>query len=105
MQINKSTDSVLSGQKTRDSRFNSHSYTESENISIAADPVVQYMNKDQLKKTLQATKKQMEAAAKELDFMEAARLRDEMYAIEKLIQDKDTKILTETIKYRQYFWT
>jgi excinuclease ABC subunit B len=46
------------------------------------------MNKDQLKKTLQATKKQMEAAAKDLDFMEAARLRDEMYAIEKLIQDK-----------------
>ncbi len=88
MQINKSTDSALSGYKTRDARFNEHSYAEPENISIAADPVVQYMNKDQLKKTLQATKKQMEAAAKELDFMEAARLRDEMYAIEKLIQDK-----------------
>jgi len=88
MQINKSTDSVLSGYKTRDARFNEHSYTEPENVSIAADPVVQYMNKDQLKKTLQATKKQMEAAAKALDFMEAARLRDEMYAIEKLIQDK-----------------
>ncbi len=87
-QINKSTDAVLSGHKARDARFNSHSYTEPENISIAADPVVQYMNKDQLKKTLQATKKQMETAAKELDFMEAARLRDEMYAIEKLIQDK-----------------
>jgi len=88
MQINKSTDSALSGYKTRDARFNEHSYAEPENVSIAADPVVQYMNKDQLKKTLQATKKQMEAAAKELDFMEAARLRDEMYAIEKLIQDK-----------------
>ena len=87
-QINKSTDSALSGYKTRDARFNEHSYTEPENISIAADPVVQYMNKDQLKKTLQATKKQMEAAAKDLDFMEAARLRDEMYALEKLIQDK-----------------
>ena len=87
-QINKSTDSALSGYKTRDARFNEHSYTEPENISIAADPVVQYMNVDQLKKTLQATKKQMEAAAKALDFMEAARLRDEMYAIEKLIQEK-----------------
>lgn len=87
-QINKSTDSALSGYKTRDARFNEHSYTEPENISIAADPVVQYMNVDQLKKTLQATKKQMEAAAKALDFMEAARLRDEMYALEKLIQDK-----------------
>ena len=29
----------------------------------------------------------------------------EVHRIEKLIQDKDTKILTETIKYRQYFWT
>ncbi len=87
-QINKSTDSVLSGYKSRDARFNEHAYTEPENISIAADPVVQYMNLDQLKKTLQATKKQMEAAAKDLDFMEAARLRDEMYAIEKLIQNK-----------------
>jgi excinuclease ABC subunit B len=88
MQINKSTDSVLAGQKTRDGRFNSHAYTEPENISIAADPVVQYMNKDELKKALHATKKQMEAAAKALDFIEAARLRDEMYAIEKLIEQK-----------------
>jgi excinuclease ABC subunit B len=68
MQINKSTDSALSGYKSRDARFNEHAYTEPENISIAADPVVQYMNVDQLKKTLQATKKQMEAAAKELGF-------------------------------------
>jgi hypothetical protein len=29
----------------------------------------------------------------------------EVHRIEKLIQDKDTKTLTETIKYRQYFWT
>lgn len=88
MQINKSTDSVLAGQKTRDSRFNAHAYAEPESISVAADPVVQYMTKDQLKKALQATKKQMEAAAKELDFMEAARLRDEMYTLEKLIEEK-----------------
>jgi excinuclease ABC subunit B len=86
--INKTTDTALSGYKARDSRFNTHAYTEPEQLSVAADPVVQYMNKDQLKKTLQATKKQMEAAAKDLDFMEAARLRDEMYAIEKLIQEK-----------------
>jgi excinuclease ABC subunit B len=86
--INKSTDSVLSGNKNRDSRFNAHAYTESENVSIAADPVIQYMSKEELKKTLQATKKQMETAAKALDFMEAAKLRDEMYAIEKLMNEK-----------------
>jgi excinuclease ABC subunit B len=87
-QINKSTDSILSGNKTRDSRFNTHAYTEPEIVSIAADPVMQYMNKEELKKTLQATKKQMETAAKALDFIEAARLRDEMYAIEKLMNEK-----------------
>jgi excinuclease ABC subunit B len=87
-QINKSTDSILSGNKARDSRFNAHAYTEPENVSIAADPVMQYMNKEELKKTLQATKKQMETAAKALDFIEAARLRDEKYAIEKLMNEK-----------------
>ena len=46
------------------------------------------MNKEELKKTLQATKKQMDTAAKALDFIEAARLRDEMYAIEKLMNEK-----------------
>jgi excinuclease ABC subunit B len=87
-QINKSTDSALAGNKTRDSRFNAHAYTEPENVSIAADPVMQYMTKDELKKTYHATKKQMETAAKALDFIEAARLRDEMYAIEKLMNEK-----------------
>lgn len=54
--------------------------------SIAADPVVKYMNKDQLKKTITKTKKLMETAAKELDFLEAARLRDEVIELEKLMK-------------------
>lgn len=55
---------------------------------IAADPVIQYMSIDGLEKTIEKTKKQMKAAAKELDFIEAARLRDEMFALQKLLQDK-----------------
>ena len=55
---------------------------------IAADPVVQYMSIDGLEKTIEKTKKQMKAAAKELDFIEAARLRDEMFALQKFLQDK-----------------
>jgi excinuclease ABC subunit B len=58
-------------------------YVESEKLSIAADPVVQYMTKDQLQRAIQNTRKQMEAAVKELDFMEAARLRDEIVELEK----------------------
>ncbi len=55
---------------------------------IAADPVVQYMSIDGLEKTIEKTQKQMKAAAKELDFIEAARLRDEMFALQRLLQEK-----------------
>ena len=40
------------------------------------------MSTEQLEKTIKHTKKQMESAAKELDFMEAARLRDELFALQ-----------------------
>ncbi|MCO5268785.1 MAG: excinuclease ABC subunit UvrB [Brumimicrobium sp.] len=56
------------------------------NQMIAADPVEQYMSKEQLQKSLQKVEKDMKKAAKELDFMEAARLRDEMYRIQKLLK-------------------
>ncbi len=54
--------------------------------SIAADPVVQYMNKDQLQKLLEETQSRMKKAAKEEDFMEAARLRDEMMEIGRMLK-------------------
>jgi len=63
-------------------------YSEPETIDVAADPVVRYMDKKALQKTIDKTKKSMEAAAKQLDFIEAARLRDEMYALEKLLKEK-----------------
>lgn len=66
-------------------------YTEKTGISIAADPVVEYMNKEQLQKLAVQTRKKMEKAAKELDFIEAARLRDELIALEQLIKDKFSK--------------
>jgi excinuclease ABC subunit B len=52
---------------------------------IAADPVVQYMSKDEIKKQITKVKNQMLRAAKELDFQEAARLRDEMQGLEKMM--------------------
>jgi excinuclease ABC subunit B len=60
-------------------------YIEPEPNTIAADPVTEYMSKEQLEKSIAQTKKKMEKAARELDFMEAARLRDEMFALEKKI--------------------
>lgn len=55
---------------------------------IAADPVVQYMSIDGLEKAIDKTQKQMKAAAKELDFIEAARLRDEMFALQTILQER-----------------
>ncbi len=63
-------------------------YVENETLNIAADPVMQYMTKEQLQKNIAQTRKSMEKAAKDLDFMEAARLRDELIALEKLLREK-----------------
>lgn len=63
-------------------------YVEKENINTAADPVVQYLSDDQLKKFYDQSRKAMEKAAKELDFIEAARLRDEMLGYKELIENK-----------------
>jgi len=51
--------------------------------SIAADPLVQYMSKPQMKQAIDKVRKDMEKAAKEMDFLQAAKLRDEMFSLEK----------------------
>lgn len=66
----------------------SNEYEHKERRAIAADPVVKYMDEKQLRRAITRIKKDMEIAAKELDFMEAARLRDEMYEMEKLLAKK-----------------
>ena len=63
-------------------------YVGNEELNFAADPVVQYMSKEELKKAIARAKKAMEIAAKEFNFAEAARLRDEMFALEKLLKEK-----------------
>ncbi|MFI5218817.1 MAG: excinuclease ABC subunit UvrB [Bacteroidia bacterium] len=63
-------------------------YVETERVSVAADPVVMYMTKEQLQKAVSNTKRQMEKAAKELDFIEAARQRDEMFELQKILESK-----------------
>lgn len=63
-------------------------YLENEEPNVAADPVVAYMSKDELAKLINTTRKSMEKSAKDLDFMEAARLRDELLALEELKKTK-----------------
>ena len=56
--------------------------------SLVADPVVQYMNRTQLEKAIERTRKQMTEAAKKLDFIEAAQFRDELVKLEDLLKTK-----------------
>lgn len=62
-------------------------YVDSDSYTAAADPVVKYMSKDELKKQMTKLKTAMLRASKEMDFMEAARLRDEMFSVEKLFNE------------------
>lgn len=65
-------------------------YTGPETADVAADPVVQYMSPKALEKAIDNTKKSMEKAAKLLDFVEAARLRDEMYSLQRILNERKT---------------
>ena len=66
----------------------SKAYVEPEEFSIAADPIVEYMTRDQLEKVISQTEKKMREAAKELDFIAAAQYRDELFALKKVHKEK-----------------
>jgi excinuclease ABC subunit B len=86
----KSKDEILKQTSVADAKTGaeeSHYYVEPEEISIAADPVISYMSKPQLEKAIGETQKRMQKAAKELDFMDAARLRDELFALQKKLEE------------------
>lgn len=85
----KSKDEIFRQTKVADSKkAQKRYYIEPEETSLAADPVAAYLSKDELQKMAERTRKAMEKAAKELEFMEAAKLRDELMAIQKLIEGK-----------------
>ncbi|WP_299755865.1 excinuclease ABC subunit UvrB [uncultured Pontibacter sp.] len=63
-------------------------YAGPEEVSIAAEPIIQTMKRDELEKLIKKTEKQMEAAAKDLDFLQAAKYRDELADLRKLLKTK-----------------
>ena len=82
----KSKEEILKQTKVADrQKTAAQFYMEPEEFSIAADPVVAYMSKEELEKQINQTQKAMEKAAKELDFMEAARLRDELKELKSML--------------------
>lgn len=86
----KDTMSAVLAQTRGTGKKKEYGYVEEDelNFNIAAEPVYQYMTPDQLEKAIVKTRKAMEAAAKEMDFVEAARLRDEMFALERLVKER-----------------
>ncbi|MBC7451165.1 MAG: excinuclease ABC subunit UvrB [Cytophagales bacterium] len=87
--VNKSKEEIMGQTKVADSNRFSKQYIEPDTLpSLAADPVVAYLSKEELNKMIDRTKKQMDKAAKDLDFVEAARFRDEMFALQKVLDTK-----------------
>ncbi len=76
--LKKSTDSILPGSKKDHNPYKSKLNTP----AAAAEPALQYQTKGDYKKGIEKLRKKMETAAKSLDFIEAAALRDEMVALE-----------------------
>jgi excinuclease ABC subunit B len=62
-------------------------YVEPTELNLAADPILEYLSKPKLEKMIGETQKRMQKAAKDMDFMEAARLRDEMFALQKKMEE------------------
>ena len=63
-------------------------YIEPSSDTTAADPIVQYMTKPQMEKTIERTRKLMQEAAKKLEFIEAAQYRDELLKLEDMIKER-----------------
>jgi excinuclease ABC subunit B len=88
----KSRESILGTTKVADSKKASHKYyVEPEEINLAADPVAAYLSVDELQKMADRTRKAMEKAAKELEFIEAAKLRDEYMAVQRMIEERKSR--------------
>ena len=89
--VKKSKEAIMGQTSVADKRnkaADNNYYIEPDTVNMAADPVVSYMNQEDLEKLIKKTQKAMEKAAKDLDFMEAARLRDELADLKTMLKKK-----------------
>ncbi len=85
----KSKEEIIKQSSVLDIRGRQYNIDEAEDkISIAADPVLQYMSKEQLEKSIEEAKRLMKKAAKAQDFLSAAQYRDEMFGLKELLKEK-----------------
>lgn len=84
--VRKSREEILAKKSILDVRAVEQAYVEPEKPSLAADPVIAYMTRDQLENAIAATEAKMKKAAKELDFISAAQFRDEVTALKQQLR-------------------
>ena len=85
--LSKTREEIMSKSSILDMRApEPRAYIEPDVNSIAADPLVAYLNRDQIEKLIVQTEQKMKAAAKDLDFISAAHFRDEMNALKKKLK-------------------
>ena len=82
------TTAALAGEETQADTREPKAYVEPDYASMAADPVVEYMSRPQLEKSIERTRKLMQDAAKKLEFIQAAQYRDELLKLEDLLKEK-----------------
>ena len=88
-QIQKAFNTPLLGAASEDdNRKVSKAYVEPAQINVAADPIIQYMTKPQMEKAIERARKQMQEAAKKLEFIEAAQYRDELLKLEEILKER-----------------
>lgn len=86
--VSRTREEIIQAGSILDIRGKKSVYIEPEQISIAADPVTDYMSREQFDKLIAQTEKKMKEAAKELDFIMAAQYRDELFALKKKFKDR-----------------
>lgn len=88
-QIKKTTVSVLGHRQLEGNSADPRPYLQSEPMAMASENVVEYKSKDDIKKAIEQTRKKMNAAAKKLEFLEAAQYRDQVIQLEDLLKDME----------------
>jgi excinuclease ABC subunit B len=88
--VSKTREQILNQKSILDARGvdSGKTYFENDQADVAADPVLEYMNRDQMEKLIEETDKKMKKAAKDLDFISAAQFRDEAFALRKRKREK-----------------
>ena len=84
--LNKTKESILESTTvaTTDEQLHNEFYKNKQDTLLAAEPKFEYQTKAQLEERIKQIKSKMHKAAKEMDFLEAARWRDELQKLEQL---------------------